>query len=286
MLFGVHSSISGGIWTALERTAACGGEICQLFVKNNMQWRGRPPPPADLELFARRWKEYAFRWVFGHAGYLINIAAPPSPNRDKSIQSLLQEIEFATALNLPFLVLHPGAHLSAGEAEGLKHAVAALDEVFSATRHSKLRIALENTAGQGSCLGDVPEHIAAIYDRVKNPERLAICLDTAHLFASGSDVRTQKGWQTAIEGYAKLVGIRQIVAFHLNDSKTDLGSRVDRHAHIGQGKIGKAGFRHIINDPRFHRHPGCLETPKSKDLAEDVMNLAALRALSRYSRKY
>jgi deoxyribonuclease-4 len=158
MLLGVHSSTSGGLWTALERTATCGGEVCQLFVKNNMQWQGRPPARSDLELFARRWKEYAFRWVFGHAGYLINIAAPPSSNRDKSIQSLIQELEFATSLKLPFLVLHPGAHLGAGEAEGLKRAVAALDKVFSATRQSKVRIALENTAGQGVALAMCRAH--------------------------------------------------------------------------------------------------------------------------------
>ena len=143
----------------------------------------------------------------------------------------------------------------------------------------QLRIALENTAGQGTCLGSEIRHLAAIYDAVKKPERLAVCLDTAHFFAAGYDIRTAKGWNSAIGEVDALIGADQIVAFHLNDSKTDLGSHVDRHAGIGQGKIGRDAFRHIVNDPRFRNHPGCLEAPKSEDLHEDVENLAILRSL-------
>ena len=210
---------------------------------------------------------------------MINLGAPPSENRDKSLKSLLQEIEFATDLGLPFLVLHPGAHLGNGEEAGIKQIVAGLDEVFQATKSSPVRIALENTAGQGSCLGSEIRHLAMIFERVKKPERLAVCLDTAHFFAAGYDIRTAKGWNSAIGEVEALIGIQQIVAFHLNDSKTDLGSRVDRHAGIGQGKVGREAFRHIVNDPRFRKHPGCLETPKSADLHEDVENLAILRSL-------
>jgi deoxyribonuclease-4 len=142
-----------------------------------------------------------------------------------------------------------------------------------------VRIALENTAGQGTCLGHRIEHLAAIFEGVKKPQRLGLCLDTAHFFAAGYDIRAPKGWRTAIRRIASLIGRDQILAFHLNDSKTELGSRVDRHAHIGEGKIGKEGFRHIVNDARFKGHPGCLETPKSEDLHEDVRNLATLRSL-------
>jgi deoxyribonuclease IV len=279
MVFGAHCSTAGGVWTALQRCRQIGGQACQIFVKNNMQWLGKPFPRAALASYAKELDVNGFACVFGHAGYLINLGAPPSKNRDLSLQSLTLEIELATSLGLPFLVLHPGAHLGGGETEGIKQIVAGLDEVFAATRASHVRIALENTAGQGSCLGNRMEHLAAIFDRVKRPERLGVCLDTAHLFAAGYDIRTPKGWDAAIAEVGSLIGLKQILAFHLNDSKTGLGSRVDRHEHIGKGKIGNDGFRHIVTDPRFRRHPGCLETPKSKDLHEDVQNLARLRSL-------
>ena len=279
MIFGAHMSTSGGVWKALQRAAACGGEICQLFVKNNLQWFGKPFPPEALTRYANELAAGRFAAVFGHAGYLINLGGPPGPNRDKSIQSLIQEIELAAALELPFLVLHPGAHLGAGEAEGIRRIVAGLDEVLAATRASPVRIALENTAGQGTCLAHRLEDHAAIFDRVQRPERLAVCLDTAHFFAAGYDIRTPRGWEAAIREVDSLVGLKQVLAFHLNDSKTDLGSRVDRHEHIGRGKIGREAFRHIVNDSRFWDLPGCLETPKSEDLHEDVENLRVLRSL-------
>jgi deoxyribonuclease-4 len=244
-----------------------------------MQWFGRPPAPADIARFNEEKDRLKIAAVFGHAGYLINLGAPPSPNRGKSVQSLIQEITFAGALGLPFLVLHPGAHLGAGEAEGLRRIIAGLDEVFRATKGSAVRIALENTAGQGTCLGNQFEHLAAIYERAQNPERLAVCLDTAHLFAAGYDIRQPKGWDKTIRRFHSLIGRDQIVAFHLNDSKTELNSRVDRHEHIGKGKIGLEAFRRMVNDARFRNSPGCLETYKSDDLHEDAENLATLRAL-------
>jgi len=284
MLFGAHMSTGGGAYKALQRGKSIGCEIVQIFVKNNMQWFGKPYSPQDLALYANELASNAFSCVFGHAGYLINLAAPPSENRERSIKSLIQEIVFATDLGLPFLVLHPGAHLGVGEVAGIKWAVAGLDEVFAATRHSPVRIALENTAGQGSCLGHQLAHHAALYDGVKQKERLGVCLDTAHYFAAGYDIRSPKGWDKAIAEVESLVGLDQILAFHLNDSKTDLGSRVDRHEHIGKGKIGRAAFRHIVRDARFQRRPGCLETPKNKEMTEDIENLATLRRLARSSR--
>jgi len=281
MLFGAHMSTGGGVWKALQRGMGIGCDVVQFFVKNNMQWFGKPHAPPDLKLYANELASQKLKVVFGHTGYLINLGAPPSDNRDKSLKSLLQEIEFATTLGLPFLVLHPGAHLGGGEEAGLKLIVQGLDEVTRATSKSPVRIALENTAGQGTCLGSKIRHLAAIYDGVKKPDRLAVCLDTAHFFAAGYDIRTAKGWNSAIGEVDALIGADQIVAFHLNDSKTELGSHVDRHAGIGQGKIGQDAFRHIVNDPRFRKHPSCLETPKSDDLHEDVENLAILRSLVR-----
>jgi deoxyribonuclease-4 len=279
MKFGAHMPSAGGAHKALERGIKVGCEIVQLFVKNNMQWFGRPHEPQELALYANQMAAGKLHAIFGHAGYLINLGAPASANRDNSIKSLVNEINLATALGLPFLVMHPGAHLGAGDEAGIQNIVAGLDEVFAITKLSPVRIALENTAGQGSCLGHRVEHLGEIFQRVKNPRRLGVCLDTAHFFEAGFDLRTAKGWNDAIGQVERLVGLPQILAFHLNDSKTDLGSRVDRHAGIGQGKIGKEPFRHIVNDARFEMHPGCLETPKSKDLHEDVENLAILRLL-------
>ena len=274
-------STGGGVWRAIERGANIDCDIIQIFVKNNMQWFGKAFAESDVQRFSIERENSHISSIFGHAGYLINLGAPSSANRDNSVKSLIQEIQLATQLNLPFLVLHPGAHLGKGEEGGLRQIVSGLDEVLSSTQDSKVRIALENTAGQGTCLGYTLAHLAAIFDRVRSPERLGICLDTAHFFAAGYDIRTPKGWDAAIKEVSKLVGIRQILAVHLNDSKTDLASRVDRHAHIGEGKIGKEAFRHIVNDSRFARTPGCLETPKSKDLHEDLQNLKTLRSLVR-----
>jgi len=279
MKFGAHMSTAGGVWRALQRGRSINCDAIQIFVKNNMRWFGKPPLPNDLALYANELVASHFTCVFGHTGYLINLGASPSQNRDNSIKSLIQEVQIGTTLGLPFLVMHPGAHLGSGEEGAIKQIVEGLDQVFAETKRSPVRIALENTAGQGTCLGSKIEHLASIYDRVKNPNRLALCLDTAHLFAAGFDIRSAKGWNNAIGTVEKLIGLKQIVAFHLNDSRTDLGSRVDRHAHIGEGKIGLAGFRIVVNDHRFKNTPACLETPKSDTLREDVENLRTLRSL-------
>ena len=281
MLFGAHCSTSGGFYTALERAKSIKAESCQIFVKNNMQWFGKPPAPDAIARFEQEREASGVSSVFAHAGYLINLGAAPSDNREKSLRSLVQELEFANALGLPFLVLHPGAHLGAGEAAAIKQIIAGLDEVFRATRKARVRIALENTAGQGTCLGNRIEHLAAIFDGVSHPARLGVCLDTAHFYAAGYDIRSENGWDAAIKQVARLLGLSNILAFHLNDSRTPLGSRVDRHAHIGEGHIGREGFRHIVRDPRFRNRPACLETPKGPDLKDDVRNLAVLRRLSR-----
>jgi deoxyribonuclease IV len=279
MKFGAHMSTGGGVWTAIQRGHSIGCEIVQIFVKSNLQWFGNPFDETEVGRFTAELRSSGIGCVFGHAGYLINLGAPPSANRSNSIKSLVQEVELATQLSLPFLVLHPGAHLGKGEPEGLRQIISGLDEVISATRNSLVRIALENTAGQGTSLGCRIEHLGILFEGVKNPDRLALCLDTAHLFASGYNIRHPDGWNSVIEEVSRRIGLEQIVAFHLNDSKTGLGSRIDRHAHIGGGEIGKDAFRHIVNDPRFIQTPGCLETPKSKDLHEDIENLQVLCSL-------
>lgn len=269
----------GGVWRALERGAALGCEVVQLFVKNNMQWFGRPLTQMELASYANAVAGTSFATVFAHAGYLINLAAPPCANRDKSVKSLIQEVRLAATLGLPFLVLHPGSHLGTGEEAGIRQVAAGLNEVLAATRDVPVRIALENTAGQGTCLGHQIEHLANIYEGVRSTSRLGVCLDTAHLFEAGYDLRQPGGWDAAVAGVERWISLQQVLAVHLNDSKTPLGSRVDRHAGIGQGHLGKEAFRPIINDDRFANTPGCLETPKSNDLHEDSENLAVLRSL-------
>lgn len=279
MKFGAHTSIAGGIWTALERANKIGCEVVQLFVKNNMQWTARHYTSSEVSKYFDALKTYEFFKIFAHSGYLINLAAPSSVNREKSIASLILEINLADTIELPFIVMHPGAHLGRGEHEGIKNASSALKQVFKETKRTKVRIALECTAGQGTCLGNRLEHIAEIYDIVGQTDRLGVCLDTAHLFQSGYDIRSRKVWDNLLKEIDKLIGINQVLAIHLNDSKTELGSRVDRHEHIGKGKIGLNAFKHIVNEAVFDDLPGCLETPKSPDLHEDVENLKVLRSL-------
>ena len=274
-------STAGGAWKAFDRARSVNCESVQIFVKSNMQWFGKLPSEVDTKRFTTELAKGDVGPVFGHAGYLINLAGPDGSNLEKSMESLVKEIEIASMLNVPFLVLHPGAHLGQGEEAGIKRIAKSLDQIFKATKKSSVRIALENTAGQGTCLGHQNSHLAEIFDNVKQQDRLGICLDTAHFFAAGYDIRKPKGWNKAIGEVESMLGLDQILAFHLNDSKTDLDSRVDRHDHIGHGLIGKLAFKHIINDTRFIDTPACLETPKSPDMHEDVENLNTLRSLQK-----
>src|SRR5258706_2008366 len=190
MFFGAHMSTGGGVWKALERGTGISCDIVQIFVKNNMQWFGRPYAQADLAQYASQLAACKLKAVFGHAGYLINLGAPASPNRDNSLKSLYQEITFAADLGVPFLVMHPGAHLGAGEESGFRQIIAGLDEIFESTKKLPVRIALENTAGQGSCVGARVSDLTKLFEGVKRPERLGVCLDTAHFFEAGYDLRT------------------------------------------------------------------------------------------------
>jgi deoxyribonuclease IV len=277
LLLGAHMSISGGPYKALERGHSIGCTAVQVFVKNNMQWFAKPFLETDLNaylLFPDR-----PQIVFGHSSYLINPGATNPDFLEKSMRALGEELIRADQLKLPFLVLHPGAHMGAGESAGLKRVTRSLDQVFKSTPKTKCKIALEITAGQGTCLGCTFEQLAAILTQSKFPERLAVCLDTAHLFESGFDISSEEGFWNAVKSFDQIVGRERLVAWHLNDSKTPLGSKVDRHEHIGKGKIGLAPFREIMNAPEFAAIPKVLETPKKEDLKEDVMNLGVLKGL-------
>lgn len=279
-LLGAHVSTAGGVHTAIDRAMVIGATTMQLFVKNNMQWFAAAPfAEAELRAFHEHAERGRLGSVFGHSGYMINLAAANPEFLEKSRRALREELLRAEQLRLPFLVLHPGAHMGAGVEPGLVKVVESLDAVLASIPKVKTRVALENTAGQGSCLGCELEHLAAILQTVREPERLCVCIDTAHLFASGYDISTSEGAEKTFRRFDKIVGRQHLVALHLNDSKTALGSRVDRHEHIGKGRIGLDAFRYIMNAARFAKIPKVLETPKGKEMREDIENIAVLRGL-------
>ncbi len=279
ILLGAHMSIGGGVHRAIERSCSINCSAMQIFVKNNMQWFARPFLCEEINAFLNHQQRSALSFVFGHANYLINLAATNPQFRANSLRALGEELVRADQLELPFLVLHPGAHLGLGEEAGLTKIIQSIDRVLAAIPKVKTRIALETTAGQGSCLGHRFEHLAHIIAHVREPERLCVCLDTAHVFAASYDITTEAAIRKTFREFDRVIGRHHLVAVHLNDSKTARGSRVDRHEHIGKGQIGLEAFRFIMNEPRFRKIPKVLETPKGKDLAEDVENLKTLRAL-------
>ena len=280
LLLGAHMSISGGVHTAIERGCSIRCTAIQMFVKNNMQWFARPLTREEIRAFCHHVQRCDLLSIFAHANYLINLAATNPQFHTNSIRALSEELTRAHQLELPFLVLHPGAHLGAGEEAGLEKIVESINRVFRKIPKVKTRIALETTAGQGSCLGHRFEQIAYITDNVREPERLCVCLDTAHIFAAGYDIDSEAGIKRTFREFDRAIGLNRLAAIHMNDSKTSRGSRVDRHQHIGKGQIGLDAFRFIMRDRRFRRIPKVLETPKGKELREDVMNLKTLRALA------
>ena len=281
-LIGAHMSIAGGVALAIDRALSVHATALQIFVKSNMQWFAAAPfSDADLRAFHEHPRRAELRSVFGHSGYMINLAAANPEFAEKSRRALAEELMRADQLGLPFLVLHPGAHMGAGEAEGLAKIVAGLDAVFGKLPKVKTRVALETTAGQGTSLGHTFEQLAWILKHTAQPNRLCVCVDTAHLFAAGYDLSTEAGARETFERFDEIVGLKHLVALHCNDSKTGLGSRVDRHEHLGKGKIGLVPFRFLMRDRRFEAIPKVLETPKGKELVEDRENLAVLRGLAK-----
>ena len=279
ILLGAHMSIGGGAHVAIERGCSINCTAIQMFVKNNMQWFARPLTREEIAAFLNHVQRGELMSIFAHANYLINLAATNRQFHANSLRALSEELIRADQFELPFLVLHPGAHLGAGEEAGLEKIIASLDRVLARIPKVKTQIALETTAGQGSCLGYKFEHLAYIIGCVREPERLCVCLDTAHVFAAGYDIGSESAVRKMFAQFHRTIGLDRLVAIHLNDSKTARGSRVDRHEHIGKGKIGLAAFRFIMRDRRFRKIPKVLETPKGKDLREDVVNLKTLRGL-------
>jgi deoxyribonuclease-4 len=280
-ILGAHMSAAGGCYRAVEIAKECGCDCVQLFSKNNNQWRAKELTEDDCTKFRDTLAKLQIAHPIVHDSYLINLAAPDDELWKKSIDAFRIELLRAEQLGIPYVVTHPGSFTTSSEEAGLQRIITALDEVHAQTRGIRAQCLLENTAGQGTNLGWRFEHLATILDGVRNPDRLGVCIDSCHTFAAGYPLATRKQYLATMKQLDQTVGLAKIKAFHLNDSKKDLGSRVDRHEHIGHGYLGLEPFRHLLNDRRFRHPPMYLETPKEKEngIEMDVVNLATLRSL-------
>jgi len=264
MLLGAHESVAGGAWNAIARGREDGCEAVQIFARPSQQWRSLPFGPDEVSLF--RSEHATVGWpAMSHASYLINVCAGDAVILRKSLDALEEELVRAEELGLDFVVLHPGAHLGAGREDGIEAAAESLSDVLERTRGFRVRLLLEITAGQGSCLGCRFDDMAALMERTRGGDRMGVCFDTCHAHASGIDLSTEEGYERAFEAFGREIGLGALRAFHLNDSKTPTGSRVDRHAEIGDGYLGLLPFWRLVNDPRFATVPGVLETPHGPD---------------------
>ena len=279
MRLGAHESIAGGLYKAFDRARSAGCDALQIFVKSNRSWAVKPLTEEEIARFKEKAEETGIQPVVAHTSYLLNLASPDETLWARSRDTLIIELERCEALGVGWLVLHPGSHVGTGEEAGLARVAQALGEVHAATPGFRARILLETTAGQGTNLGYRFEQLAWLLEHTPQGERLGVCLDTCHVFTAGYELRTPEGYAATMEAFDRIVGLERLKALHLNDSKYDLGTRKDRHAHIGEGYIGLEGFRHVLNDARLAGLPGLLETPKSGDLHEDRENLAVLRSL-------
>jgi deoxyribonuclease-4 len=278
---GAHMSISGGVDRAVKAARALGFQTVQLFTKNNNQWNAPPLTDEQQTAFRTALAETGIVDPVVHNSYLINLGSPDTALWKKSIDAMTIEVERCALLEIGDLVAHPGAHVGEGEAKGITRIAKALDRVLRRTRGAAVRIDLETTAGQGTCLGHCFEHLGAILDRVAEPERLGICVDSCHIFAAGYSLETAEEYDSTMDELDRAAGIGRVRVWHLNDSRRERGSRVDRHAGIGRGHLGLAPFRWILRDPRFQSVPMILETPKGTENGVDLdaVNLQVLREL-------
>lgn len=276
---GAHMSIAGGLHKAIERAVTAGCGTLQIFTRSSTQWKGKPVSDADAELFRATFVASGLHEVVSHNIYLINLAAPPGETRDKSLTAFGDEMATCARLGINKIVMHPGSHTSDPPEVGLQRVIEAFDQLFDQVPQYQGLVLLETTAGQGTNLGRRFEELRAIIDGCRFSERFAVCFDTCHTFAAGYDTSSPQGYQAVMEEFDQVLGLKRLQCFHFNDSKKGLGSRVDRHDHIGQGMLGLEPFRCIMNDPRFSNVPKILETPKGDNDEMDRINLALLRGL-------
>jgi len=276
-------SIAGGYYRAVERAAAAGCDCVQLFTRNNTQWQAAPITSQQADAFRESLSNVGIRHPIAHASYLINLASPDEHLWLKSVDALEMELRRAEVLGLAWVVVHPGCYTTADEATGLRRVARAIDEVHARTENTTVGCLLETTAGQGTALGWRFEHLAEILALVRHPQRLGVCFDTSHVFAAGYPLRTAEQYEQTMSCFDRLIGLRQIKAIHLNDSRSPRGSRIDRHEHIGHGRLGLSAFRNLLGDARFRHTPMYLETPKGLCAGTDwdVINLNRLRQIVR-----
>ena len=275
-LLGAHISTRGGLHTVFDRAAEISASAIALFAKNGNQWKGKAMTDEDIAVFSEK---RTVRPVFTHASYLINLATTNPEFHRKSIEAMIDELDRAERLGIHAVVLHPGAHMGAGVDAGIEQIARSLDQIHAAIPNHNVVTLLETAAGQGSCLGCTFEELGRIIALVDDRQRVGICFDTCHVFASGYEFRNRDDYERTIDALEADVGIANVGAFHLNDSKKPLGSRVDRHQHIGDGEIGVEAFRLLLNDERFRGIPKLLETPKPVEHESDRKNLTLLRGL-------
>lgn len=276
MFLGAHMSTSGGLHKAFGHIMDVRGTALQIFTANQRQWKAKQLLDSDIELFKAAWKNWGPYPVASHASYLINPATEDKIKAKKSVTALVQELERCEQLGIRMLVMHPGSHVGAGENKGMELFTRRMDQAIDLANAPTVNILLETTAGQGTNLGHTFEQLAEIISLSRTPDRLAICYDTCHTFAAGYDIRSPETFEATFNSFNNTLGLDRLLLFHLNDSKTGLGSRRDRHEHIGRGEIGLAAFKRLVADPRFLDTPKILETPKGKDLEMDRINMAAL----------
>jgi deoxyribonuclease IV len=280
MLLGAHMSVSGGLSLAFERAQSIGINTMQVFTKNQNRWEQKPASPDEIARWFSARQATGISPVVSHAAYLINMGSPDDALWNRSVNAMIDEVTRAEQLGILGVVIHPGAHMGAGEEAGIARIVAALDRVHAATPGYRSLTLLEATAGQGSALGYRFEQLRAMREGAAEPDRVGFCFDTCHVFAAGYDIRTPETYAETMAEFERLLGLDRLKCFHFNDSKKGLGARVDRHDAIGTGMLGVAPFGFILNDPRFSAVPMILETPKSEDMHEDVENLRVLRGLA------
>lgn len=274
-------STSGGVDKAFSRAESLGLEVMQIFTRNQNQWTSKPLTTQVIESYFSERERTGIRPVFAHGSYLINLCSPDLTNLEKSRSALLDELRRCDLLEIPYLIIHPGSHLGQGEATGIKAIARSINQVFRDLGDSKAMLLLENTAGQGSNLGYRFEHLADIRSLVEAQERVGICFDTCHAFAAGYEMGCEAACRKIFREIESTTGLDQLKVFHMNDSKKSLGSRIDRHEHIGRGEIGLTIFRFLMRSRKFAKHPMALETPKSEDYHEDIENIQVLKELLR-----
>jgi deoxyribonuclease-4 len=279
LLLGSHVSVAGGLEAAFDRAARIGCTTMQIFVKNANRWAASALGEGEIGRFRAAAATSSVRPVVAHAAYLINLCAVKADVLEKSRNALTDELSRCGALGIHALVVHPGAHMGAGEDAGVRRIAESINHVHAQTPGVTTLTTIETTAGQGTTLGATFEQIAAIIDGVEQKERMAVCMDTCHLFAAGYAIHTPEGWRQVMERFDATVGLARLAVVHVNDSRKPFGSHLDRHEQIGKGMIGLEGFRPLMNDPRLAGVPKILETEKSEDMHEDVENMNRLRSL-------